>query len=188
MKKLTVSCACVLLAGLLPATAHGAVTVFGGGLARECYLGVESAESTRETLDTCNLALQQERLNARDRAATHVNRGILHMREGRLEMALRDYNASARIAPDLADAQVNRGAALYGMQRYTEAMEALNVGVEAENLNAKSIAYYNRALTFEKLGDVESAYYDFRTALEINPAFELASKQLDRFEVLPATD
>ena len=188
MKKLTISAFCVLLAGSLPGAANAAVTVFGGGLARDCYVGVESEKSARETKEICDLALQQERLTPRDRAATHVNRGILHMREGRFDMALRDYSISARIQPDLADAQVNRGAALYGLRRYEEAMAALNIGVNADNVKAKAVAYYNRGLTNEKLGDVEAAYYDFREALKINPEFELAARQLERFEVIPATD
>lgn len=188
MKKVLITGACGIVAMLAATAAHAAVTVFGGGMARECYVGVESFAPARETLEMCDLALTQERLNARDRAATHVNRGILHMRAGRMEMALRDYERSARIKPDLADAQVNRGAALYNLSRYPEAMEALNRGVEAENLNARSIAFYNRGLTHEKLGDVEAAYYDFSTALELNPMFELASRQLERFEVVVAED
>lgn len=188
MKKLTISAICVLMASSLSGVANAAVTVIGGGLAQDCYLGVESESSASETLRLCDLALQQERLTSRDRAATHVNRGILHMRAGRLDMALRDYSTSARIKPDLADAQVNRGAALYGLRRYDEAMTALNIGIKAENVNAKSVAYYNRGLTNEKLGQIEAAYYDFREALEINPEFELAARQLERFEVIPATD
>lgn len=188
MNRLVNSVTSLLLAAAMAGSANAAVTVFGGGLARDCYLGVESQEPAREVMPLCDLALQQERLTARDRAATHVNRGIIHMREGRFNMALRDYSASARIQPDLADAQVNRGAALYGLQRYGEAMEALNVGITAEDTNARSVAYYNRALTHEKLGDIQSAYEDFRTALEIEPEFELAAQQLERFQVVPAND
>lgn len=188
MKKLTISVVCALGIAGSTGAANAAVTVFGGGLARECYEAVESGNSPRETMDTCNLALEQERLTPRDRAATHVNRGIIHMRQGRLEMALQDYSISARIQPDLADAQVNRGAALYGLRRYEEALEALNVGVNAENVNARSVAHYNRGLTNEKLGLIEAAYHDFRDALEIQPDFELAARQLERFEVIPAAD
>lgn len=188
MNKLVNSVASLLVAGAMAGSADAAVTVFGGGLARDCYLGVESGDPARQVLPICDLALQQERLTSRDRAATYVNRGIVHMREGRFEMALRDYSTSARIQPDLADAQVNRGAALYGLQRYDEAMDALNVGITAEDANVRAIGYYNRALTHEKLGDIQSAYEDFHKALEIEPEFELAAQQLERFQVIPASD
>ena len=90
MNKLVNSVSCLILACVIAGPANAAVTVFGGGLARDCYLGVESGEPARDILPVCDLALQQERLKTRDRAATYVNRGIIHMREGRLEMALSD--------------------------------------------------------------------------------------------------
>lgn len=172
------------------AGASPAVTVIGGGMARDCYLGVESGKVTYETMEICNLALSQERLSTRDRAATYVNRGILHMRQGRLEMALADYDNGARLAPNLPGAQINRGAALYNLQRYDDAMEALNRGLTTDEADPeiRAIGLYNRALTHEKLGDVEAAYYDFKAALDLDPAFELASLQLQRFEVVTVDD
>ena len=55
----------------------------------------------------------------------------------------------------------------------------------AESLNARAIGFYNRALTHEKLGDLQSAYEDFRSALQINPEFTQASEQIARFTVVP---
>ena len=88
--------------------------------------------------------------------------------------------------PELKEAQVNLGAALYNLKRYTEAMTALNEGIEVEDPDAKAIGHYNRGLTHEKLGDIQSAYADFRRALEIKPEFVQASKQIARFTVVPA--
>jgi tetratricopeptide (TPR) repeat protein len=168
------------------APAQGAVTVLGGGLARDCYEAVEySRVGTADAIRICDLALEQEVMTRRNRAATYTNRGILHMRDGRNERALTDYTKSLNLMP-LLETKVNLGAALYGLKRYPEALSALNEGVATDSANARATGFYNRALTYEKLGNVEAAYDDFRSALEAKPDFEQAARQLQRFTVVPA--
>ena len=53
-------------------------------------------------------------------------------------------------------------------------------------IEAKAIGYYNRGLTHEKLGDIQSAYEDFRRAYQTNPDFKQAADQMARFTVVPA--
>ena len=79
---------------------------------------------------------------------------------------------------------MNLGAALYGLGRYREAMDALNEGLGTDSADAKAVGYYNRALCHERLGDVQRAYEDFRRALDARPDFELAARQLERFTVV----
>ena len=55
-----------------------------------------------------------------------------------------------------------------------------------EQFDAKVIGFYNRGLTHEKLGDLQSAYEDFRKALDLKPDFTLAAQQMDRFTVVKA--
>ncbi len=178
---------CVTLTAPSAALAQGAVTVIGGGLGQACY---EAAETGRlpsiQALEICNLALQQERLSRRDKAATHTNRGILHMRSGNNTKALRDYQKSLDLMPDLKEAKVNLGAAFYNLKRYPEALAALNEGVASESVTARAVGHYNRGLTHEKLGDLQKAYEDFRTALMLQPGFTQAADQMSRFTVLPA--
>lgn len=169
------------------ALAQGAVTVVGGGLGQACY---EAAESSRvapmKALEFCNLALSSESLKRRDKAATYTNRGILHMRMGNNTRAMWDYEKSLAMMPDLKEAKVNLGAALYNLKRYPEALAALNEGIGAESEDARIVGFYNRGLTHEKLGDLQSAYEDFRKALQLKPDFKLAQDQMSRFTVVPA--
>ncbi|MDP3493220.1 MAG: tetratricopeptide repeat protein [Hyphomonadaceae bacterium] len=178
----------VALALALPFAAHaqGAVTVIGGGLAKDCYDAVEfnKVQLTR-AIEICDLALETEHLRPKDRAATFTNRGILYMRQGNNSRAMMDYQRSINLLPDLREAKVNLGAALYNLQRYPEAMAALNEGVATESLEARAVGFYNRALTHEKLGDLQAAYEDFRSALQIKPEFPQATAQLARFTVVP---
>jgi tetratricopeptide (TPR) repeat protein len=183
--RLGISAIAALLAVAAAAPAQGAVTVIGGGLARDCYEAVEYIRvSNSDAIRICDLALEQEVLTRRNKAATYTNRGILFMRDGRNERALADYTKSLSLMP-LLETKVNLGAALYGLKRYTEALAALNEGIATESDNARATGFYNRALTYEKLGNVQAAYEDFRTALEIKPDFEAAQRQLTRFTVVP---
>lgn len=176
------------LASATPAFAQYAVTVTGAGYARDCYMEVKSRKALpAKALETCDIALSQEDLSQTNRAATHINRGILHMREQHHERAMKDYDDALRIAPGIPEAKINLGAMLYYMGRYDEAVAALNDGVKIENEEARAAAHFNRALAYERLGDIDSAYADYRTALILQPDFEAAAKQIQRFAVVPAS-
>jgi tetratricopeptide (TPR) repeat protein len=182
--RLGISACAVMIAAVLTAPSEAAVTVFGGGIARSCYEAVEFEKvSTERGIQICNLALEQEGLKRRDKAATLTNRGILYMRAGKNQRALTDYQRSLAMMPDLLETKVNLGAALYGLGRYTEALAALNEGILTDDVDARAIGFYNRALAHESLGDVQSAYEDFRRALNAKPDFALAERQLARFTV-----
>lgn len=170
---------------LSSATANAAVSVFGGGYAADCYKAAETSNlPAGKAIEVCNLAIEQENLSRKNRAATYVNRGIIYMREGQNERALADYDSGLRLLPDLYEAHVNRGAALHAMQRFQEALDSLNIGVKSQDPNALAVGYYNRGLVNERLGDVTNAYLDFKKALETRPEFGLAARQLERFTVV----
>ena len=186
--RLVISACIAVAAGYGTASAQGAVTVIGGGLAQACYEAAETGEiALQQAIDICDRAITGETLRRRDKAATYTNRGILHMRNGNNTRALWDYERSISMMPELKEAKVNLGAALYNLKRYGEALDALNEGVGTTSEGARVIGYYNRGLTHEKLGDLQAAYEDFRTALTMKPDFKLASDQISRFTVVPAT-
>jgi tetratricopeptide (TPR) repeat protein len=169
------------------ALAQGAVTVIGGGLGQACYEAAEGRQiAPMKAMEICNLALTNETLKRRDKAATYTNRGILHMRMGNNTKAMWDYEKSLAMMPNLKEAKVNLGAALYNLKRYPEALAALNEGVGSESDTARTIGYYNRGLTHEKLGNLQLAYEDFREALRMKPDFKQAQEQIERFTVVPA--
>lgn len=183
--RLGISALILIVAAPLSASAQGGVTVVGGGVAQDCYEAVEHGQiQLSKAITICDIALNTEQLRPKDRAATFTNRGILYMRQGDNTQALADYQKSIDLVPGLKEAKVNLGAALYNLKRYPEAMSALNEGIGVANPDAQAVGYYNRALTHEKLGDVQSAYADFRHALEIKPEFPQAAQQIARFTVV----
>jgi tetratricopeptide (TPR) repeat protein len=175
----------VLVAGaatLLAGSANAAVTVIGGGLAQACSRAAITGETDAKFQDLCTLALETEYLNARDRAGTYVNRGVLKLRKADWNQARHDFDSALKLKPDLGEAYVNRGAAAIGQKRYAESLVDINKGLEL-GVEEPAKAYYNRALAYEGLEDAKSAYFDYQKAIEISPDWAAPREQLTRFTV-----
>ncbi len=175
-----------LVAGIATLAAAGssqaAVTVIGGGLAQACSKAAIGGEDDPKFQELCTMALETEFLNARDRAGTYVNRGVLKLRKAAYPDASRDFNMALRIKPDLGEAYVNRGAASIGQKRYAESLSDINKGLEL-GVDEPAKAYYNRALAHEGLEDAKSAYFDYQKAVEMSPEWSAPKEQLTRFTV-----
>ena len=164
-------------------TAFGQVTVIGSGLGNDCYVAVKTSTSNLRKVDEiCTKALTAGHLSVTNRAATFVNRGIARMRDGRYDAALRDYAAAERLKADNGPTYLNRGAALIYKKQFADALVELNTAIDLDTQDLFA-AYYNRAIAKEQTGDVQGAYFDFKKALELNPEFEQAKWQLQRFSV-----
>jgi tetratricopeptide (TPR) repeat protein len=177
--------AATLAGGLLVVgTAHAAVSIIGTGFARSCYEAAESGRATDEGFETCSRALAEQPLSVRDRAATFVNRGILHMRHRRHAAAISDYEAGLRLKRDLAEAYVNKGIALVHLGgRDAEAIELITRGIGL-NPTQPEIAYYTRAVANEALGRTRAAYDDYRQAAALKPEWREPQNQLKRFTIV----
>ncbi len=167
----------------LAATASAQVTVIGGGLAHDCYKATKfELDSPAEAEKLCTRALDVEALNLTNKAATYTNRGVLRMRQGKIDAALADYEVAKRLKPDVGATWLNEGAAHILKKDFASALTALDqaIALNATDLHA---AYYNRAIARENSGDVEGAYFDFVKAGELKPDWPLVARQLARFTV-----
>jgi tetratricopeptide (TPR) repeat protein len=172
------------IASLLSQSAQAAVTVLGNGLAHTCFEAAEFGGGDAEDgIKACSDALDQMALPVRDRAATLVNRGIIYSRISEPVLAIADYDKGIEMAPNLGEAYVDRGAALIVLSRFDEAVQDIDKGI-AMGSNRLQIAYYDRGLAQEALGNVRADYEDYKKATEIEPDFTLASSQLARFRVV----
>jgi tetratricopeptide (TPR) repeat protein len=169
------------------APGHAAVSVLGNGVAHSCYEFAEFGGNTTDGISACDFALDQTPLSIKDRAATFVNRGILRGRRNETEGALSDYDRGIALNPGLGEAYVDRGAALLVLKRYDDALADLDKGISL-GANRVQIAYYDRAIVDEALGNIRAAYDDYRKAAEIQPDFTLATEQLARFRVVHHAD
>lgn len=174
----------ILAAGSAAVPASAAVTVIGSSAARICY---EASESTAipsfEILSRCDEALRVEPLTPYEIVATHVNRGILRARIGQVSAALSDFDTALARDPNEPEAYLNKGVVL--MRQPNNANEALplfNMALEKKT-RRPALAYYGRGVANEELGNLRSAYEDFRKASVADPKWKEPKTELTRFQV-----
>jgi tetratricopeptide (TPR) repeat protein len=176
----------VSIAMLASEPAIAGVVVVSQDTGRKCYLQTLadlSPENIRQALAICSQAITDNGDDPHNRAAALVNRADIRLRLPDYPGVISDADAAIALEPSIAEAYANRGAGLIGERRFNEALIALNKAVDLESPSSE-IAYYNRAIAKEALGDVKGAYYDFKAANDINSQFTLAAEQLVRFRVI----
>lgn len=180
----------LLLSGLFAVTfsSPALAAVMSRGDARECYLATlkdASPANNQDGLKACNVALDA----ATDddmKAGLLVNRAYIRLRMADYAETVADADASLSLSPDLAEAYLNRGAGLIGLGRYHDALPSLEKAVTLSEGDKLELAYYNRAIAREHLGDIKGAYLDYKKAAELDPKFTAAKDQLARFTVTNA--
>jgi tetratricopeptide (TPR) repeat protein len=171
-----------------PLAANNArLVIMGNSQARACSDHAvkvsEGKMSPNFAVETCTEALNVENLTPYETAATHNNRGVVRM--GMLDeaaFAIEDFDAAARIEPELGESYVNRGSVLMREDRFADAIVELDRGI-ALGLKEPWKAYFNRAVSKEAVGDVPGAYADYHRALETKPEWPPAMQELARFTV-----
>ena len=180
--------AAAAVAWLLAGAALADVTVIGNGLAAECSAAARSVAGNgparTEAVQECTLALQNESLTPHEVAATYVNRGVLRLASRDFGKARTDFDAALRMEPNLAEAITNRGAAMIGQGSFAPGIAEIDRGLALNPMEPEK-AYFNRAIAEERLGDLKSAYYDYRKALDLKPDWSLPKTELARFSVTP---
>lgn len=180
-----VLCAALALIGVLGsgAPAWAAATVLGHGPERECYEVANQGRYDDRALAACDAALDDRNINQlerRDRIATLVNRGIVHLRRREGAPALADFDAVIALDARNAEAHLNRGAALVLLRQPGPAVAAITTAL-VYGVPEPHKAYFNRAAAREAMGDLRGAYEDYTTALTIRPDWGVAEAELARF-------
>ena len=150
--------------------------------ARQCFDSarrtVAFGETTPYARHSCTTALSNK-LQTRDRAATHVNRAILSMALEEYESALGDFDAAMVLHPEYGAIYVNRGNVFFIQDRYDSAIAEYTKAVAVE-MDEYQVAYLNRGMANEILGHLEAAEADYRRALELAPEWGLVISKLAR--------
>lgn len=159
-----------------------AITILGDSQAAKCSQAALWGRDDDKSLAICDTALADEPMDQLRRAATFINRGIIHMRRREWEQSHADFNDALQRKPDLGEGWVNRGALMIGTKRFAEGLADTNKGLEL-GIEEPEKAYYNRAIAYEGLGDSTAAYYDYSQALALAPEWDLPKQELTRFTV-----
>lgn len=163
-----------------------AATVMQRDDARRCYLATMSelpALDIRQGLIDCSRAIADVDRAPDLRAGLLANRSDLKLKVQDFEGAVADADASITLDPGLGTAYLNKGAGLIGLHRYLEALAVLEKAIVLDKGERLQIAYFNRGLARDYLGDLKNAYFDYKKATELDPNFEPAKVQLNRFTV-----
>ena len=182
MKTLIVPAA-ILFAGIAassPAFA-GSVSI-GNSTARDCYEAAIARSADRNSFYHCNLALDQEGLNAPDRAATLVNRGVLYLRGHNYRSAGRDFNAALKADANNAEAWLNLAIVSLQQGGGGDTLPLIDRSL-ALNTARPALAYYSRSIAHERTGNVRAAYNDLRRAQELAPDWNAPTEDLKRYQV-----
>ena len=165
------------------APAHPSAAVTSRDSARDCYLATLSASGSSQTgLQACTVALEDATEDGM-RAGVLANRAYIRLRTADYAGTVADSDLSLSLEPELAAANLNRGAGLIGLGRYQEALPSLEKAVALSRGSKLQLAYYNRAIARENLGDIRGAYFDYKMAVDLDPKFAAAAEQLARFTV-----
>lgn len=177
----------LLIAALLAAIAAPAsasVMVIGNASARACYEAADSPLAPDVAdLRVCDTALRDGGLTLHDTVATHVNRGILRLRQDQVDSALQDFDTAIRLDPTQPEAYLNKGAALIRMDNARDALPLFTASLE-RNTARPELAHFGRAIANETLGNVRAAYNDYRRASELRPGWEEPLVELARFRIV----
>ena len=170
---------------LLPLGANAqAIKIFGPDPdARKCFESARKAAdfgaTTPYARNSCTSALGADGLRTKDRAATHVNRGILSMALEEYGSALGDFDAAMVLHPEYGAIYVNRGNVFFIHDGYDSAIAEYTKALAAE-MEEYQVAYLNRGMAHEILGHWDAAEADYRRALALAPEWGLAISKLAR--------
>jgi len=175
--------AALAITGLAASSANAAISVFGNTIARTCYESALNERSRPSDIRICTEAIDDSRISGRDRVASYVNRGILHVQNGDFERAIADYDEAIELDSSEPEAYLNKALALlHQREGMAEIVDLLTAAIE-NGTQEPALAYYGRGVAHEMNGDVSAAYYDIRRAADIDPDWEIPARDLDRFRV-----
>ena len=173
----------LLLMALAPAYAQSIIIIGGDSFARECFtasnLAVQINSASKGDIDNCNKAIQHGALKKRDLIATLVNRGILFAAMEEYQRAGKDYQSAINLDPKSGEAFLNLGNLYFIDKAFIIAINQYDKAISLE-LSKGHIAYYNRGMAWENLGDTDKAENDYRQALELLPEWTTPQLRLKR--------
>ncbi len=184
----------VYLFGLLPVASYGqcgldcdpassAIVLGGGEYSRECYLNSKMVSQnpsfvSTSMLEPCNFAITFIDMNRSNLAATHTNRGIIHVALGNYDDAFTNFNIGMNLLPETPEIFINRGNAFYRTGDYQMAIEDYSQSLELGFTNFSGV-YLNLGKSYERIGNINLAEQNYRQALELLPDQEEAQNLLN---------
>lgn len=173
----------LLLFALAAVHAQSMFIIGGDSFAHECFtasnLAVQLNSASEADINKCNRAIKHSALKKRDLIATYVNRGILFAAMEEYQLAGKDYQSAINLEPGTGEVFLNLGNLYFIDQKFISAINQYDKAISLE-LGKVHIAYYNRGMAWENLGDKDKAESDYRQAIDLLPEWTTPQKRLKR--------
>lgn len=162
---------------LLPlALLGGCVTETSGGFnvevspeqALKDYIALARGYLEQDDLASAKRHLNNAAAIDRSNADVFAIWGLVHAREGEIELADQSFRRSLRLDGGNSQARNNYAAFLFANERFGDAHEQLEIVVADTGYPARSQAFENLGLAALRLADVDSAEAAFTRAVQLN--------------------
>lgn len=129
-----------------------------------------------EALDSFNKVISEEDISTYiDQKILYNNIGISHYLLGDLEKAIQNFSMAIELDPKFAIAYDNRGNAYDYLGNAQKAIADYDIAiVVGADSSLQYLFYYDRGLTYLRLGQLEQALEDLNNSINLNPEFPKA--------------
>src|SRR5262245_1541201 len=131
----------------------------------DCYRATTDKSLTETGVDICTRLIASSRWKRDDLAQLYNNRGLLHIKLDKLDLAINDLGQALKNNPKAAHAYDNLGDIWYTRRNYDKAVVEYNNAIRVDPTFVG--AYYNRGRTFEAMGNLRSASADYQAVLDM---------------------
>jgi tetratricopeptide (TPR) repeat protein len=131
----------------------------------DCYRATTDKSLTEKGVDICTHLIASGRWKGDDLAQLYNNRGLLHSKLDKLELAVNDLSQALKNNPKDAHAYDNLGDIWYARRDYDKAVVEYNNAIRVDPTFIG--AYYNRGRAFEAMGNLRSARADYQAVLNM---------------------
>ncbi len=113
-------------------------------------------------------------------AEAHTFLGWAYSFQGRIDEAIKECETAIQIDPDFGNPYNDIGAYLIELGRYEEAVPWLKKAMGARRYEPRHFPHANLGRVLVKLGRAKEAMLEFRKALQLEPNYAVARRELAR--------
>ena len=113
-------------------------------------------------------------------AEAHTFRGWALSSKGDYEQAILECKRAIEVDPDFGNPYNDIGAYLIELGRHEEAIPWLQKAMTANRYEPRHFPHFNLSRVYVKQGKIQEAIAEIKTALELEPGYVLARKELHR--------
>lgn len=110
----------------------------------------------------------------------YYKRGVAYRELNNLESSLSDFTRSIELYPKFFNSVIYRGLIYEAQQKNNQAINEYTSAIRIAGVNSPKayLAYNNRGVIYEKLGNLSQAEADYRKSVTLNPNFKTAQENL----------